>query len=236
MSRRPRAPEGTRIYAIGDIHGRNDLLCELLTRIGEDDRGRATVARRVVVHLGDYVDRGPDSRGVIEHCVTWAHGAFEPIFLLGNHEHIMLDFLDGGDVFDLWTMNGGDATLRSYGVTAAGADCRAELAAALPASHLAFLRRLWISVHLGDYFFVHAGIRPGVPLSGQTQNDMLWIREPFLDSRRDHGAVVVHGHSITASPTLRGNRIGIDTGAYRTGQLTALRLEGEQCALLEDAC
>ena len=230
------------MYAIGDIPGRLDLLATLEALI-RDDAAAAPEARKVVVYLGDYVDRGPDSRGVIEHLLAEPLAGFECVHLIGNHESMMLDFLRDVAMGPGWLWNGGDATLESYGVAApigwSDRDlleaARSGLAAALPADHRAFLDRLARSHREGDYLFVHAGIRPGVGLDAQDPNDLIWIREPFLESTAEHGVVVVHGHTIAREPQYRDNRIGIDTGAYRTGQLTALRLEGEQCALLEDA-
>ncbi len=191
-----------------------------------------------MVYLGDYIDRGPDSRGVLELLIGEPLAGFESVHLLGNHEAFLLGFLDGEDLASVWLMNGGDATLRSYGLDVAalngpgpGGDppaLRAALIPAVPAAHRAFLDGLALSHVEGDYFFVHAGVRPGVPLGRQGEHDLLWIREPFLSSAADHGKVVVHGHSTTAEVELRSNRIGIDTGVCYGGKLTALVLEGEQ--------
>lgn len=220
-----------RVYAIGDIHGRLDLL-DRLYRLIRQDSDNEPPGRRVVVHLGDYVDRGPDSRGVIERVITPPLPGFQSVALMGNHDFMMLGFLDRpAEVGPGWIMNGAGATLASYGVDlprrldademarAAGA-----LAQALPSSHRAFLDRLVPHYRAGPFLFVHAGIRPGRPIDAQDFADLIWIREEFLDSPADHGAVVVHGHSITREPDFRPNRIGIDTGAYRSGRLTALRV------------
>lgn len=231
----PSVPEGSRVYAVGDIHGRADLLARLLIRIAKDAEQAAPVDRRVLVFLGDYVDRGPDSDRVLDILLEGIPLGFEPVFLMGNHEQFMLDFLDKGLLGESWLSNGGRATLFSYGLDALGfcqgttilADLRADLQETLPASHRAFLGSLRLSHREGDYFFVHAGVRPGVPLESQDPFDLLWIRGSFLSSREDFGAVVVHGHSIEPEPEVRANRIGIDTGAYRSGRLTCLVLEGQ---------
>jgi serine/threonine protein phosphatase 1 len=230
---RPQVPEGSRIYAIGDIHGRIDLLRRLHTGILADAQA-AGDRRRVVVYLGDYVDRGGHSREVIESLVADPLPGFECVHLLGNHEAFMLRFLDDPDRGDSWVYNGGDATLRNYGVElgdpafAAGgwAWLRDQFIAALPERHLSFLRSLRLWHAEGDYLFVHAGIRPGVPLERQSRDDLLWIREDFLDHDGDLGCVVVHGHSRVRAPTVRHNRIAIDTGAWMTGTLTGLVLDG----------
>jgi serine/threonine protein phosphatase 1 len=239
----PTVPSGSRVYAIGDIHGRADLLALLHAAILEDvAQAETTPNKLVAVYVGDYVDRGLHSREVIDLLLREPLPGFESVHLMGNHEDMMLGFLADAGAGPQWLANGGDATLVSYGVrdaaTAApaadgGADSdrmdglRAGLAAALPADHLAFLRALRPSHAEGDYLFVHAGVRPGVPVARQRREDLLWIRDEFLDSAADHGAVVVHGHSIAYQPEVTANRIGIDTGAYVTGHLTALVLDGE---------
>ncbi len=187
----------------------------------------------MVVYLGDYIDRGPDSRGVLDMLIDQALPAFEPVFLMGNHDIMLLRLIDGGPAPYSWRLNGAEATLASYGVdpglwsddlTA----LRDAVRARLPASHERFLRSLRYSHVEGDYFFAHAGIRPGVPLHAQDEEDLLWIREPFLDSTADHGKVVVHGHTPVEMPENRVTRIGIDTGAVYGGVLTALVLEGHE--------
>jgi serine/threonine protein phosphatase 1 len=223
------APAGSRIYAIGDIHGRLDLRLQLETKIAAD-AGRSRADRRVIVYLGDYVDRGPDSHAVVEHLAKNSLDGFERVLLKGNHEDMMIRFLAGEPVARIWFMNGGMQTLRSYGVTGLVEDlpaiARAALARNVPDHHRDFFSGLALNHVEGDYLFVHAGIRPGLALARQEEADLLWIREEFLDSAADHGKVVVHGHTITPKPERLANRIGIDTGAFMTGRLTALALEG----------
>lgn len=228
----PRVPEGTRVYAIGDIHGRADLLRALRDKIVEDAR-RAPIARKVVVYLGDYVDRGLESRQVVELLVDAPLEGFESVHLKGNHEAFMLDFLDDASMGPAWFANGGLATILSYGVglgEGARAGERAEHAqaafrAALPPRHKDFLDALPYMHMEGDYAFVHAGIKPGVPLERQSPQDLMWIRQEFLSSTVLHPKMIVHGHSIHFTPEVKTNRIGIDTGAYATGALTCLVLE-----------
>ncbi len=234
-----RVPRGTRVYAVGDIHGQLDLLSrtrELISDDAEVDRR----ARNVVVYLGDYIDRGPDSRGVVELLASRPLARFEEIHLKGNHEDFMLEFLDDPGVGEHWYLNGGDTTLASYGVARAamteGPDrfvaVRDRLRGKLPVEHLAFLRSLVMYHVEGDYVFVHAGIRPGRPIAQQDAHDLLWIRREFISSEADHGCCVVHGHSITSEPEMRHNRIGIDTGAYYSGRLTCLVLDGAERRIL----
>ena len=219
-----RIPEGVRLYAVGDIHGCARLLRNMHELILEDAY-RAAEERRIVVYLGDYIDRGPDSRDVIDLAITGPGEAFECVHLKGNHEAMLLDFLAGVGDIDLWRQNGGGATLRSYGV-----EDRAEpdeLAAAIPAAHCEFYESLRLQYAEGDYFFVHAGVRPGIALDRQSDEDMLWIRHPFLDSDAEWGYTVVHGHSTVAAPDIRPNRINLDTGAVWSGLLTAMAFHGE---------
>jgi len=235
----PSIPSGNRLYAIGDIHGRADLLQALLVLIEADARPHATVAKRLI-YLGDYVDRGPDSKAVIDLVLDAAPPGFEVVTLMGNHEEMMHRFLDDLSVARTWMMNGGDATLESYSVGApsmfsgSGAFRRAqeEFGVRLPARHREFLDRLQVSHAAGDYLFVHAGVRPGVPLDRQTTDDLLWIRDEFLYSEADFGKIVVHGHSISLDAEFRPNRIGIDTGAYKSGQLSCLVLQDSSRYLL----
>jgi serine/threonine protein phosphatase 1 len=238
-------PPGARVYAVGDSHGCAELLRALHREILEDsaraDAAGPRATRRAVVYLGDYVDRGPDSRGLLDLLIQEPLPGFEAIHLLGNHEVFMRRFLDGENLDAIWMLNGGTATLGSYGLDRAapaaiaegGHSLRAALAAAVPEAHRAFLGDLALSHVEGDYFFVHAGIRPGLPLEVQHEEDLLWIREPFLASTVDHGKVVVHGHTPTDEPAVRSNRIGIDTGACYGGKLTALVLEGEERRFLQ---
>ena len=224
----PAAPAGSRIYAIGDVHGRLDLLTRLHTLIAAD-AAEASARRRVVVYLGDYIDRGPDSRGVIELLLRQPLPGFEHVHILGNHEDYLLQFLERAEVGPHWCAYGGFETLASYGVRAADFEgARRAFAAAIPPAHVAFLRNLKLTHSEGGYLFVHAGIRPGVALADQQADDLLWIRDEFLDSTDDFGVCVVHGHTIVETPDQRANRIAIDTGAFFTGRLTALVLNGAE--------
>lgn len=228
-------PADTRVYAVGDVHGRADLLQLLHDRIRADAEGSGA-ARKVVVYLGDYVDRGNESRQVVDMLIEQPLEGFETVHLKGNHEAFMIGFMDDPLLAQVWIMNGGGATLASYGVEYGhlsgrplGLDDLEELrhrfVEALPGSHRDFLENLALYHTEGDYLFVHAGIRPGVPVEEQNEEDLVWIRDEFLDSAADHGKVVVHGHTIEWDPVVRPNRIGIDTGAFASGTLTALTLE-----------
>jgi serine/threonine protein phosphatase 1 len=227
-------PRDTRIYAIGDIHGRADLLARVQDLVAKD-ADRASESRKVVVYLGDYVDRGPDSAGVIDRLINSPLADLEQVFLMGNHEEFLLEFLENPEVGTVWLKNGGDATLASYGLSGASA-CAAKnlgvlsrsLQEKLPGEHLDFLKGLSISHREEDYLFVHAGIRPGVPLERQSEDDMLWIREPFLESSEAHEVVVVHGHTPVDAAQVHCNRIAVDTGAVWSGCLTAAVLYGER--------
>lgn len=226
----PRTAPGERVYAVGDVHGRADLLDAMIALIRDDLTARPPEGIRPwLVMLGDYVDRGPDSRGVLARLVAgpWPVG-LRRVFLKGNHEDMMLRLLRGAPgLAGLWLANGGAETLGSYGVAATDTGALpARLDAALPADHRRFLEGLDLLHASGDYLFVHAGIRPGVPLDRQAPEDLMWIREPFLSAAHALGAVVVHGHTIHAAPVEQGNRIGIDTGAYASDVLTCLVLEG----------
>ncbi len=226
-------PDGRRVYAIGDIHGRADLLVRLLEELRRDVAQGGFEGRPILVFLGDYIDRGFQSRDVIDVLLSDLLSPFETYFLKGNHEAAMLQFLDDPAIGPRWAEFGGAETLVSYGVqpprmrTSVDDWSRAsdELGQVLPADHLHFLRNLDISVRIGDYVFVHAGVRPGVPLDQQSEYDMLWIREEFLADRKPLGAVIVHGHTPTPAPHRDSRRVGIDTGAYLSGRLTAARFE-----------
>lgn len=230
-----RTPPDTVIYAIGDIHGRSDLLTAIHALIAAD-ASRREAPRKLVIYLGDYVSRGVDSRQVVDRVRDWLPEGFERIALKGNHEDLLLRFLDGElDAGRHWFDYDGLDALGHYGVTipdrqarddASVAFLRDGFAAVLPQTHLNFFRSLPASHRAGDYCFVHGGLRPGVALTEQTDHDFMWIRKPFLESDADHGAVVVHGHSVSTHPVVRHNRIGIDTAAYRSGVLTCLVLEG----------
>lgn len=225
----PSVPHGTRVYAIGDIHGRADLLCEI-HRLIREDFDRASVERPVVVYLGDYIDRGPESRKVVDILLEEPLAGFERIHLRGNHEDFMLRFLDNVAIGPNWLLNGGSATLHNYlggrGELDDIAGIQDNLREALPRRHLEFFRALSLSHVEGDYLFVHAGVRPNVSLEKQDPMDLIWIREEFLHSTAEHPKMIVHGHSIHFTPEVRSNRIGIDTGAYATGTLTCLMLQG----------
>lgn len=226
-------PAGKRVYAVGDIHGRADLFETLVERIRSDnaERGEADVE---LILLGDLVDRGPDSAAVVERAARWGEDWARLECLLGNHEASMLAVLEGKlRWLRSWLTYGGVETLLSYGVerTVIETGDREEIAAAareaIPQPHRDWLAERPLHLAREDYLFVHAGIKPGLPIEEQEAEDLLWIREEFLASRADHGAIVVHGHSIREDIDERSNRIGIDTGAYATGRLTAIGLEGK---------
>jgi serine/threonine protein phosphatase 1 len=233
LDKLPPLSPGVRIYAVGDIHGRFDLLQEMASEIRRDLRDEPRPERVVEIFLGDYVDRGPQSRAVIEWMMEAPPLTDERICLLGNHEDILLGALDDTDAMANWLYNGGGETLLSYGVTVRGFGGKSALVelqqgfrAALPGSHLEFLASLRRKVAVAPYLFVHAGIRPGLPIEKQDPEDLIWIREPFLHSAEDFGCIVVHGHTPAMHPEVRSNRINIDTGAVFTGRLTCLVLEG----------
>jgi len=229
----PRIPEGARIYAIADIHGRADLLSALLERI--DSHLQAfPIARPIQVFLGDYIDRGRRSREVLDLLIERRRHC-DMICLRGNHEALALRFLDDPSMLSDWSRVGGCDTLLSYGVSpATGGGQRTQRKAwnafrqALPDSHRQFLQELPFSFTIGDFFFVHAGVRPGVPMEEQNEHDLLWIRQDFLLHQGGFGKVVIHGHTPTVEPDVRQNRINIDTGAYATGRLTCLILERDE--------
>jgi serine/threonine protein phosphatase 1 len=235
----PAGARGLRAYAVGDVHGRLDLLDQLLDKIHEDIKRRP--ARKVLlVFVGDLIDRGPNSAQVVERLRTYRRPAVETVFLLGNHEEVLLRILSGdADMITKWRLFGGKECLDSYGVdTAKLAGLKKEEALevirkAVPREHVEFLRTFDDSCRFGDYLFVHAGIRPGVEIDQQRQSDLRWIREPFLFDETDHGFVVVHGHTIRPEVEMRPNRIGIDTGAYKSGVLTALAIERSDSWLLD---
>jgi serine/threonine protein phosphatase 1 len=230
-------PPGCRVYAVGDIHGRSDLLERLLRLIRQDSLGRK--GKNILVFIGDYIDRGPDSKGVIELLLDLP-SRYDVHFLRGNHDQSLLDFLGEPSAFRTWREFGAVDTLLSYGVfppladtDVALKDARDRFMRAFPRAHRRFLENLSLWCEVGDYFFTHAGVRPGIPLTEQRQEDLLWIREEFLSSTHDFGKVIVHGHTPMASPVRKTNRIGIDTGAYLTSRLTAVALEGTACRFLQ---
>jgi len=235
----PRIPDGLRVYAIGDIHGCARALDELHRRIA-DDIAEARPERVLLVYLGDYVDRGPDSSGVIESLTREPPVNAERVFLKGNHEAMMLAFLEGRLTTSDWRLYGGTETLQSYGVnvrqvlsTAGAEQLPGELNKQLPDVHRRWLDRLMLSFQIGDYFFCHAGARPGVALAEQSENDLLWIREEFIDSPHQFEHVIVHGHTPVSRPEVLTNRINIDTAAYLTGILTGVALEGTGQRLIQ---
>jgi serine/threonine protein phosphatase 1 len=237
----PRTPRGRRAYAIGDIHGRLDLLDRLLLTI-ENDVERRPSRKTALVFLGDIIDRGPDSRGVIERLRNYRHELLQPYFLTGNHEEVLLRMLNGErGILASWLKYGGAQCLESYGFDPAKLDVRNERASLsaikdiIPDAHARFIGSFSDTLLFGDYLFVHAGIRPGIDLTLQSQTDLRWIRSPFLEDRSDHGIIVVHGHTISNEVEIEENRIGIDTGAYRTGTLSALAVDGEERWLLDTA-
>ena len=227
------APDGERIYAIGDIHGCAKELTALLALIDKDDQAHAdTKTKSRLIFLGDYVDRGPQSKEVIDQLLAVREARPDTIFLKGNHEAAMLDFLDNPEDMYHWLDWGGENTLESYGVSPvlgrAPEELGADLIQKLPEAHNAFLRNLDLHHEARDFLFVHAGVRPGVALEDQQEEDVLWIRKPFHNAaERDRPEqVVVHGHQPMKKPLDAGWRIGVDTGACWTGKLTAVVLEG----------
>lgn len=246
----PSLPQGLCVYAVGDIHGEHLLLDRLMDRLHGDIRARRNDGEQVVVvFVGDYVDRGPDSRGVLDRLIALPGLLPRECrchFLRGNHEDAMQAFLknpeDGGD----WLAFGGTETLASYGIAAlpnGNSKSRlrllgAELAKVLPREHRDFLDGLEMWVSYGDYAFVHAGVRPNVPLERQRSQDLMWIREPFLSSRTRHSHTIVHGHTVTEDVAFHPvadnpHRIGIDTGAYASGVLSAIRLRGDERMVID---
>lgn len=233
------APRGHRAYAVGDIHGRLDLLDELLGKIEIDNRSRRK-ARTTIIFLGDLIDRGPQSAEVVERLRLYRPQFAKTVFVMGNHEEVLLRILAGEtELVRDWLQFGGAECLRSYGIDPAELQrsTRARtlelLQRAIPGEQVKFLSSFVDTASFGKYLFVHAGVRPGVPLANQEPQDLRWIRLPFLVDDSDHGRVVVHGHTISERVEVRPNRIGVDTGAYRTGVLTALGLERDERWLLQ---
>lgn len=227
-------PAQTRVYAVGDIHGRADLLAEITARI-DDDRRRRPIPHAVEVYLGDYIDRGPDSRSVIDQlAVRLVRNA--AVCLRGNHETFLAEFLRDPATIHHWIELGALPTLASYGVPLRAGDTALDLQQALirafPRTHDLFLQCLHDSFRCGDFLFVHAGIRPGIPLPQQDPQDLCWIRDEFLDSTADHGVMVVHGHTPVLHPQIHANRINIDTGAWLSGVLTCIAIEGRNVMIL----
>ena len=223
------------------MHGRLDLLEQLLSEI-ERDRSERPTPKTLLVFLGDLIDRGPHSAQVIERLRTYSSDDARTVFLLGNHEEVLLRILDGDtSLIPSWLQFGGRQCLQSYGADSRRIALETDekaleiIRGVIPEAHVAFLNSFIDSCRFGDYLFVHAGIRPGVAIDDQQQSDLRWIREPFLFDDTDHGCVVVHGHTICDEVEERPNRIGVDTGAYRTGILTALVVEGNERRYLQTA-
>lgn len=233
-----RGPEGIRIYAIGDVHGRLDLLESMHEQIRADIMA-ATPPDWRILHLGDYTDRGPASKDVLDFLIAAQALDRRIISLMGNHDWGVLDFLADPNPYGLFATNGGAETARSYGVElgfssdAALRQGHAEFSSAMPPEHVAFLRALPRSVTFGDFFFCHAGVRPGVPLDRQNPEDLIWIRDAFLDHPLLYEKVVVHGHTPCAEPELMPNRINVDTGAFFSGRLSAVVIDGTEKMLME---
>ena len=233
-----RLPAGVRVYAIGDVHGRADLLERLYGLIAADLKARP-IDKVMEVFLGDYVDRGPNSRDVIDWMLSGPRVAHKRICLRGNHELMMQAFLDDASVIGSWGQYGGLETLYSYGVKVKlplaedmHEEAQQAFRRAVPASHVEFLRSLRPMASAGGYYFAHAGVNPARPLADQVEDDLYWIREPFLSHHRPLEKVVVHGHTPVEAPEVEVHRIGIDTGAYITGRLTCAVLEGAQVSFL----
>ncbi|MFA6280094.1 MAG: metallophosphoesterase [Bdellovibrionales bacterium] len=237
---RPSTPAATRLYAVGDIHGRLDLLDRLLAMIEADATNHADKKGKLIF-LGDYVDRGLDSRGVIERLTGGFAAGLAPIFLRGNHDNMLLDMIKGDlSVAPVWLQLGGTATAASYGLSVFGGVkenkmdvLHKSLVEKVPPAHRAFLEDTLFAVTYGDYYFVHAGVRAGISLEKQKPQDQMWVRGDFLASTADFGKVVVHGHTISPEPDIRANRVGIDTGAYASGHLTCLILDGTERTFLQ---
>jgi serine/threonine protein phosphatase 1 len=234
-------PEGRRVYAIGDVHGRDDLFAELVDRIRADNAVRAS-AEVTLILLGDLVDRGPQSAEVVERAIKLRNEFPDTRLLIGNHEECFLAALTGSERRLRYFMRiGGDATVRSYWnddaelAEASFQEVARRLPEKVPQEHVDFLGRGDDLIEIGDYVFVHAGIRHGIPLEKQQVADLRWIREEFLGGQSDHRMMVIHGHTITDEPAIRPNRIGIDTGAFETGVLTAIGLQGRDRWFLDTA-
>jgi len=244
---RPAIPEGLAVFAVGDVHGCVDLLVEMHREIIKQAKALPENLKRVVVYLGDYIDRGPDSADVIDLLVAAPLPGFKSIHLLGNHEHAFIrfvrgerDFLNSPKVVQWLFREGGLATLKSYGVTVSSNTfpeniqrMRVQLLRKMPTDHFEFLQRLTLNHSIGDYFFVHAGIDPTRSLSEQRPSDLLNIREPFLASKELYDKVIVHGHTPYKAPNIQSNRIGLDTEAEASGRLSGLLLQRDNLKLLQ---
>ena len=229
-------PDGLRVYAIGDVHGCVHELEDLLEAIDKDAAGSSSEMH--LVFLGDLVDRGPLSADVIGLLRTGPLPADVAHFIMGNHEEVMIDCYEGAGDCEAWLKYGGVETLESYGLKRKAIldpafDVSKAMRAEVPAAHIQFLKSFQDFVRLGDYLFVHAGIRPGIPAADQWSRDLRWIRREFLDSSADHGSMVVHGHTIVPDVEFRRNRIGVDTGCYLTGRLSAVVLESDTIRMIK---
>ncbi len=245
-SRPPQVDADQLVFAVGDVHGCDELLEALIDGLAEDAaaaKAQTPHMQALLVFLGDYIDRGPDSARVLDLLLD-LDGPFDEVrYLRGNHEEAMLGFIEDSSAGSRWCAFGGDATLKSYGVNAPAANAsaaewegaRAQLANALPKRHEVFLRQLETITTIGDYAFVHAGVRPGVMLAEQSERDMLWIRDEFLDDDSRLEKIIVHGHTPEPEPVHNFRRIGVDTGAYASGVLTAARLCGESVSFLQSS-
>ena len=237
------APAGVALYVVGDIHGRADLLKTLLRKIALDAIRLESGSVRELIFLGDYIDRGPDSRGVLDLILATGHerNFWSTTLLKGNHEQALLQFLDDPDIWPTWSEFGARETLTSYGVAPPTRGSAPEdwarasraLGSALPPDHRKLLESLELTAERGDYLCVHAGVRPGAALEAQTEQDLLWIRDDFLRSEKRLAKVIVHGHTPAEEAYVGPHRIGLDTGAYATGLLTAIKLKGAERTLLQ---
>lgn len=233
-------PKDTAVYAIGDVHGCFEELRTAERRIVED-AAHISAKRRIILCLGDLVDRGPRSADVLDHLISAPPSGFERISICGNHDETFLSFIDDPHENMGWLEFGGEETLESYGIDmtrlarhrGGAAGLRDILQATVPEAHVAFLRQLPVSVRFGGVLFVHAGVRPGVPLDEQDEDDFMWIREPFVSQPHGLGLTVVHGHTPANEPVFAPGRIGIDTGAFATGRLTVLRVFESEAAIIQ---
>ena len=235
----PFVPENTRVYCIGDIHGRLDLLTELIERIQTD--AQQFSGQIIIVYLGDYLDRGSQSKEVIDFILSNEQANIQYVYLRGNHEQTLLDFLEDEAVARSWLSYGGQSTLASYDVAVTKiptkrtelVELQSQLRTKLPDSHYRFLNKTKSFYSLGTYFFVHAGVNPNYSLANQRPEDLLWIRDEFIDAKKPFEKIIVHGHTVTDAAELLPNRIGIDTGAYVSGILTCLVLRDNQQRLIQ---
>ena len=232
----PSVPDHLRVYAIGDIHGRLDLLHEVMLKIREDVNSLSEKKDIMLVFLGDYIDRGMQSREVIDYLITLsAQTEYQCNFLRGNHEAMLLDFLSYPKTLSAWQNFGGLETLNSYGLRIRELfeerefeQAQEALMSLMPQEHYDFYASTITKLEIGDYFFCHAGVKPGVDLADQEASDLLWIRDEFLESTINHGKMIIHGHTPVEKAEIWSNRINIDTGAYITNNLTCLILNEKE--------